>query len=153
MWSCNKPIPNEWYLCRHHHSLWIDTEFQLIDRCKCGRFKEKKYPQCGICYFKQLRPEQSDTWAIGDKNREHWWVYILMLDGNKLDIGHAGNLDKRLAQHKNGKVPRTAGRNPRLYWCYSLPTREAATEFEMRLKKVYLVSPWTVRQMVANTIQ
>jgi predicted GIY-YIG superfamily endonuclease len=65
-----------------------------------------------------------------------FWVYMLHCNGGRLYVGHTENLDVRLAQHENGLIPGfTSAHLPlKLIWSEACETRDAAKEFELRLK-------------------
>lgn len=64
--------------------------------------------------------------------------------------GQTRELRERLSEHRDGKVKSTARRNPRLVWFGILPTREAATQMEVELKKLIDSNEREIRRMVID---
>ena len=65
-----------------------------------------------------------------------FWAYMLHCRGGAFYVGHTDDLERRVAQHQAGTIPRfTADRLPvTLVWSEAFTTREEAREAERRLK-------------------
>lgn len=162
-WQCNRRIPSNHFLCAEHYEDWQDY---LIDECPgCGRFKDAMYKLCLDCVnrraFAQWKPavaissqkqryapEHSKVWAKGDKEAERFFVYILKLDDGSFYVGQTNALRERMSEHRDNKVPSTAGRNPKPQYFEILPTRWSATSRESKLKKLKDSNPRLIRRMI-----
>ncbi|OPL14002.1 MAG: excinuclease ABC subunit C [delta proteobacterium MLS_D] len=66
-----------------------------------------------------------------------FWVYILRCSDGSYYTGHTDDLDKRIDQHQEGKIPTcyTFKRRPlECVFHQEFPTREEALESERRIK-------------------
>ncbi len=162
-WECGRRIPDDHFLCREHYEDWEDG---LIDQCpRCGRFKDVMYDLCLDCYYERPVPrrepfnaippskryynlEHSDAWEKGDRGADHFFVYILKLDGGKFYVGQTRELRERLSEHRDNKTVSTAGANPRLQYFEILPTREDAEHREAELKNILESNPRQIRRMI-----
>ena len=93
-------------------------------------------------------PESSPSW---DKKRDaetsQYFTYILKLFGGEFYAGHTRELRERLSEHRDGRERSTAGKNPKLVWFTTLPTRKDATEMEVELKKLVDSNQREIRRM------
>jgi len=162
-WKCNRRIPPHHSLCTEHYEYKRDG---LIDQCpKCHRFKDARYELCLDCHDgRPVAPwephagipttnlsnglEHSAAWTNGDKGIDEFFVYILKLDNGDFYVGQTNDLRARLSEHRDQRVPSTAGRNPRLQYFEVLPTREDAERRESELKRVRDSNPRQIRRMV-----
>ena len=167
-WDCKKPVAENSFLCSQHYEDWTRG---LMDRCpKCGRFKEVKYQLCLDCYFgrpvatweprtviptsKQYRKvEYSDTWVDGYMRPDRFFVYILELDGGYLYVGHTEDLRKRLAEHREQKIPSAPGYNPKLQYVQIVATQKVAELHEDELKRLLISNPEQIHLMIDDFCQ
>ncbi|MGJ3647563.1 GIY-YIG nuclease family protein [Sphingomonas sp. GlSt437] len=65
-----------------------------------------------------------------------FWVYMLHCRGGSYYLGHTDDLDRRVAQHHEGRIPGfTAERLPvALVWSQEFTSRIEALEAEQRIK-------------------
>ena len=161
--GCKTHISPPYNLCREHHEYLKDG---LIDQCpKCGRFKDAQYNLCSPCYYKrpvshwtppvgflqQERPpkvEHSKAWEKADKDRTHWFVYILKLDNGEFYVGHTGELRERLMEHRDGKTQTTKGLKCKLRYFEILASRTAAEIRESELKPIAKSNPRQIYRMI-----
>ena len=109
----------------------------------CGQPVRGTYTRCYRCHRRRQRmrwhdPEQLPGQAARDAElgRSAFFVYVLETDYGHY-VGHTGNLKARLAAHRAGKVPSTAGGNPELLWVSGpQSTRHDAARFEAALKSM-----------------
>jgi putative endonuclease len=67
-----------------------------------------------------------------------FYVYILKCSDASIYIGQTNNLERRLSQHKDGKVEWTMSRLPvELLKSWSFETRGEAVEYERKFKSGY----------------
>jgi len=162
-WSCNRRIRYGHFLCTQHYDDWEDG---FVDECpKCGRFKDAEYELCLDCAQgrtsnrwkrptsipsrkQQYAPEHSKAWTKGDKEAGRFFVYILKLNDGSFYVGQTRELRERMSEHRDGKTPSTAGRNPKLQFFGILPSRESASLAEVELKKLVDSNPRQIRRMI-----
>lgn len=164
-WECNRRIRHGHFLCAEHFDYFVDG---LIDQCtKCRRFKDARYELCLDCHDRRpVAPweppagistasrldhlEHSDAWTKGDKGVDEFFVYILKLDNGDFYVGQTRELRERLSEHRDQKVPSTAGRTPKLQYFEVVSTREAAELREAELKRVKDSNPRQIRRMIIS---
>ncbi len=154
-WDCDKSIRADHVLCYEHYG---DLQDGLVDECPgCGLAKYAQYEQCLDCYNKRApkretkswyKPEHSEAWEKGDAEADIFFVYLLKLAGGDFYAGQTRELRERLSEHRDGRVKSTAGKNPKLVWFGELPTRAAAAETEVELKKLVDRNPREIRRIV-----
>ena len=161
-WDCGKPIRSDHILCYEHYQ---DLQDGLLDECPgCNRAKDVQYELCLECYREQqstrrrtvkpspglrwYRPEYSKAWEMKDAEADHFFVYVLRLSDGTFYAGQTRELRERLSEHRDGRVQSTAGRAPRLIWFTTVPTRDAATSMEAKLKQVVHSNPREIRRMM-----
>lgn len=158
-WDCAIRVRPGHFLCYDHFVAWED---RLLDKCRaCGRFIDAQYDLCLDCYRRhpsanrgssqprgRYEPEYSPAWEAEDEAADEFYVYILKLDDAKFYAGQTRDLRARLSEHRDGKVKSTAGRNPKLQWFLSVPTREIATDIEADLKRLIDKNPREVRRLI-----
>lgn len=160
-WDCGVAIRSDHVMCYDHYA---ELQDGLVDECPgCNRAKYAEYEVCLDCYRKPHRPPQSRAsrpshqwykpeysaaWAKGDAKASEFFVYILKLDGGQFYAGQTRELRERMSEHRDGKTQSTGGRNPKLVWFTTFPTREAATSMEVEMKKLVDANPREIRRMV-----
>ena len=162
-WNCQKQINPDHYLCYEHYTDFRDG---LVDECPdCHLAKLVDYDLCLDCFRAAknttgrridlpktgntwYKREYSPAWAKGDATAKEFYVYILKLDDSSYYAGQTRELRERLSEHRDGKTASTKGRNPKLVWFATLPTREAATEAEVHLKRLVDQNPREIRRMI-----
>lgn len=162
-WSCNRLIRHDHFLCREHYDDWED---RFIDACpSCGRFKDMEFALCLDCAYgrkttkwkpsialpeqkQNHKPERSKVWVKGDKDASRFYVYILKLDDGSFYVGQTRELRERMSEHKDGRAPSTAGRNPKLQYFGILPSRKSAALAEVELKKLVDSNPRHIRRLI-----
>ena len=159
-WDCAEPIRSNHFLCYDH---FLDWEDGLIDECpRCKRYKDSRYELCLDC--KQSRPlatprnqkqpepryepEHSRAWEKGDRGVNEFYVYILKIGRGDYYAGQTRDLRARVEEHRDGDVPTTRNKSPRLQWFEQVPTREAATELEAKLKETIDHRERDIRKMI-----
>lgn len=164
-WDCDNKIRTDHVLCYEHYG---DLQDGRIDDCPdCKRAKHVDYDVCLDCYrktrtgqaspkpssesktkYKRYEREHSTAWEKRDATASEFFVYLLKLNGGDFYPGQTRELRERLSEHRDDKVASTAGQNPKLVWFSILPTREAATEYEVHLKKLADSNPRELRRMI-----
>jgi len=81
-------------------------------------------------------PNPSKFWSKRDEGVNRFFVYILRLENGELYIGHTRELQERMLEHRDGGTASTAGKNPKLRYFETLPTRESAMLRENELKEI-----------------
>jgi predicted GIY-YIG superfamily endonuclease len=90
-----------------------------------------------VCVEKQdYTPNPSKFWLKRDEGVNKFFVYILLLDNGKFYVGHTRELLERMLEHRNGISASTAGRNPKLQYFETQPTRVLAMMREHEIKKI-----------------
>jgi len=162
-WDCKSDIRDDHILCRAHYDDFLDG---LVNRCPgCGKLKYTDFNWCASCQNSRSGPvrrpqtdaapkgrkvESSPFWSKGDSKAEAFYVYILKLDGGDFYVGQTRDLQVRVERHKDGEVPETKGKNPRLYWFQTLNSRERATTFEAELKLTKDRNEQRLREMMVR---
>ncbi len=163
-WDCGQPIRPGHFLCYDHFAALQDG---FLDQCpRCGRYKDANYELCLECYHggqvirkspqqttrtpQRYEMEHSSAWEAGDSEANEFYVYVLKLDGGDFYVGQTRDLRARLSEHRDNKVPSTAGRNPRLQFFNVGPTREWATDIEAQLKRLNDTNPREIRRMIIH---
>lgn len=168
-WDCSTPIPPNYFLCRDHFKGFQENS---VDECPaCNRAKDSQYDMCLDCYnsrpkqqsrngrngrsnsnssYKWYRKEYSPAWEKRDTSASEFFVYILKLDGGRFYAGQTRELRERLSEHRDGNTKSTAGKNPKLVWFATLPSRDAATSAEVELKKLIDTNPREIRRMIVS---
>ena len=162
-WDCQSRIPDDEFLCAKHHKEWVDG---LIDRCpKCGRFKDIMYYLCFDCYLgrsvtpwktpavvptpnKHYKVEYSDAWTDGYMRPDRVFVYILKLADGGFYVGHTTDIRKRFSEHRNAKIPSTAGHNPQLRYLEIMANQRSAELRETELKRLIESNPRQIHLMI-----
>lgn len=159
--GCKTRVPPNYFLCSQHHK---DLQDDLINQCpECGRFKDAQYNLCSACYYKRptsrwtppadlprQKPkiEHSKVWEKADKERTHWFVYILKLDDGEFYVGHTGELRERLMEHRDGKTATIKGKTLKLQYFEILVGRKDAELREANLKDIVVSNPRQIRRMI-----
>ena len=81
-------------------------------------------------------PHLSKAWAKRDEGVKKFYVYVLKLDNGDYYIGQTRELRERMMEHKDGQIPSTAGRKPKLQYFEMLESREFAMSREKELKNI-----------------
>ena len=81
-------------------------------------------------------PNPPKFWGKRDEGVTKFFVYILLLEGGELYVGHTRELRERMLEHRNGITASTAGKNPKLQYFEITPTRESAMLREYEIKKI-----------------
>ena len=156
--NCDQRIRPWFELCAPHHESKKNGE---IDQCPdCSQYKETKYPQCRHCHAAnppnksqqqgKYQPESNPKWDAADRPDDLFFVYLLKLNGGQFYAGHTRELRERMSEHRDGKTPSTANKNPRLVWFDTVPTREEASEAEAYLKELIDRNEREIRRMVTE---
>ena len=137
------PILLRWNKMRRNprHTFSIFSRIGYARECaNCGREIRARYTHCYLCNKARKRagwhdPENLPDLEQQDSHRARTFqVYVLHTDYGHY-VGHTGNIQARMRAHLAGKVPSTAGANPRKVWQSSpLKTRRRATHYEAALK-------------------
>ena len=136
-WDCNESIPSGHFLCGEHY---FGYQVAAIDKCQpCGQYKFADYDVCRDCY-QQPVVSGSTQYRVATQPRNGessgYFVYILTLDGGEYYIGQTNDLHARLQEHRINRHGRTAGRNPKLVWYTTVPTRAEAKSLEEELQRM-----------------
>jgi len=92
--------------------------------------------------------EYSDAWTNGDKMPGRCFVYILGLTDGDFYVGHTTDMRKRFAEHREAKIPSTAGRNPKLRYMEIVATQKSAELREDELKRLIETNPSQIHLML-----
>lgn len=161
-WDCEKHLPDNQFPCPEHYKEW---EEGTLDRCpKCGRFKDVQYlddyfgrpvtewePSVAIPAPKQYyQVEFSEDWTDGYMMPERVFVYILEFADGGFYSGNTTDMRQRLAEHRDAKIPLTAGRNPKLQYLEIVATQKSAELREAELKRLVESNPRQIQLMVSK---
>lgn len=83
--------------------------------------------------------ERDNREFAADKDADRFFVYILLLNGpngGEYYIGQTREIDERMLEHLNGMSIKTRGRQPKLQWFTTVPTRAEAADLEQSLKQL-----------------
>ena len=83
--------------------------------------------------------ERDNREFAADKDADRFFVYILMLNGpngGEYYIGQTREIDERMLEHLNGMSIKTRGRQPKLQWFTTVPTRAEAADLEQYLEQM-----------------
>ena len=142
-WDCGEIIRSDHFLCYDH---WIEYQDDDIDECpQCDSYKSEEYDVCLNCYRQGpsagQRPaaativvERDDREFAGDQDTDRFFVYILLLNDGNYYVGQTNDLLARLHEHRNGMSQSTRGKEPKLQWFMTVPTRDAALNLEAALQ-------------------
>jgi predicted GIY-YIG superfamily endonuclease len=160
-WNCAQSIQPNYFLCSEHYEL---LQLRQINQCPgCKRYKLVKYDLCLDCNDGKPvnSPKQSAESKLTTREPPHpvnpvettkpqgtFYVYILKLDGGDFYVGSTDNIRPRVSEHKDGKHTETKGKNPRLQWFTTAPTRREANALEAELKKLEKSNPRKIREMI-----
>ena len=141
--DCDELIRKDYFLCYHH---FTQQKRGIIDQCpRCENYKNAPFAVCRVCHRQPAgAPQSSPTDAAprddrafpSDREAAEFFVYILNLDGGAYYIGQTRELHERLLEHRNNMSPSTQGRNPKLVWFTTAPTRDEAAGLEQRLQQL-----------------
>ena len=157
-WNCRKRVKSRHVYCYEHYEAFQDGE---VDDCPgCGRAKSSRYSTCIDCRptepekttrsGKTYRREHSDAWEAKDAEADEFYVYVLKLGDGGFYAGQTSEIRERLKEHRDGTTRPTRGRNPKLVWFSTVPTREQATGLEVQLKKLCDRNPRQIRRWVRS---
>lgn len=164
-WDCDASIRPDHIFCYDHFK---ELQDGLIDECPgCNRAKYSEYDFCLKCYNdsrvrthntksatghgnRWYKPEYSSAWEKGDASADHFFVYILKLDGGQFYAGQTRELRERLTEHRDGRTKSIAGKHPKLVWFTTVDTRDEATKMEVEFKKLIDSNQREIRRMLIN---
>lgn len=66
--------------------------------------------------------------------KKTYYTYILQCKNNTKYYGHTNNLERRIKDHKKGRVSYTKNKNPELVYYQGFDTRSQAMKREKQLK-------------------
>ena len=70
-----------------------------------------------------------------DKDADRFFVYILLLNNGEYYIGQTREIHERLHEHRNNQTLSTKGKEPKLQWFTTVPTRSEAADLEVELQQ------------------
>ena len=166
-WDCNKSSLDNHFVCDEHHQDWVDG---LLDKCpNCGRLKDVMYYFCLDCYFgrrvikpkppaeipnpdQHFKVEFSEAWTDGymGPKPERVFVYVLTFADGGLYAGHTTDIREQLSEHREAKIPFTAGRNPELKYMEIAATMKDAEMREVELKRLIETNPRQIHLMISK---
>jgi predicted GIY-YIG superfamily endonuclease len=88
-------------------------------------------------------PNPSRFWSKRDEGVNRFFVYILRLEKGELYVGHT-------IEHRDGYTASTAGKNPKLRYFETLPTRESAILREDELKEILKNNRRAIYRMISD---
>lgn len=142
-WNHNEAIRRNYFLCSIHYAMY---ETGTIDRCpECMKYKEIRYEVCGKCHPSAASastssraniPSRDDRKFPTDSDADEFFVYVLTLDGGEYYVGQTREIHERLHEHRNDMSQSTKGRNPKLAWFTTVPTRKDAADLEQKLQQL-----------------
>ena len=164
-WDCGISVGPGQFLCGDHYRAYRKGEIDVCPGCKL--YKLAKYETCqdcrkgaesltsrqsgsskSPCRPTRCRREDSAAWAAGDAEANEFYVYILKLNDGSFYAGQTREIRERLMEHRDGMTKSTAGRDPRLVWFATVPTREQAADYEVQIKRVCDQNPREIRRWV-----
>ena len=95
-------------------------------------------------------PNPSRFWSKRDAGVNRFFVYILRLENGESYVGHTRELRERMLEHRDGNVASTEGRNPKLRYFETLPTRESAMLRENELKEILQKNRRAIYRMISD---
>ena len=97
-----------------------------------------RFPQCYNCHQpSDIREEDAPSAEIEDNHSTtEFFVYVLTLDGGTYYVGNTNDLHARLQEHRTNMSQSTKGRNPKLVWFTTVPTRSEAEDLEKELNNL-----------------
>lgn len=142
-WDCNETIRRNYFLCSTHYA---GHEAGTVNQCPmCGKYKDAEYEVCRNCYRQTAStPTPTRTQAVERDNREfptdkdadRFFVYILLMNNGEYYVGQTREIHERLHEHRNNMTQSTKGREPKLQWFTTVPTRPEAADLEAELQKL-----------------
>lgn len=132
-WSCTETIRAGHYLCLDH---FIQERQRRINRCRsCTNYKAMRFSQCYVCHQpNEIQEGDTLTAEVADNHSTtEFFVYVLTLDGGAYYVGNTNDLHARLQEHRTNMSQSTKGRNPKLVWFTTVPTRPEAETLEKEL--------------------
>lgn len=142
-WDCDESIRQNLFLCYDHYTEYQEDD---IDECpQCDSYKYAEYDVCLNCYrqgpMAWQRPavavpvvEKDDREFAVDMDVDRYFVYILLLNDGNYYVGQTNDLLARLHEHRNGMSQSTRGKDPKLQWYMTVPTRDDALNLEEALQ-------------------
>ena len=96
------------------------------------------------------RVESNPVWTNADNTMgaNLFYVYILKLSDATFYAGHTREIRERISEHRDGKTTATAGKNPKLVWFTTTPTREEAATLEAELKEIITNNEREIRRKI-----
>jgi predicted GIY-YIG superfamily endonuclease len=98
--------------------------------------KEKRAPTYRYFAKRPYTPNPPKAWAKRDEGVKKFYVYILKLDNGDYYIGQTREPQERMMEHKDGQIPSTAGRKPKLQYFEILGSRASAMSREKELENI-----------------
>ena len=135
-WSCAETIRAGHYLCLDH---FIQERQGRINRCRsCTNYKAIRFSQCYHCHQPSEIQEGNIPAAEIEDNHSttEFFVYVLTMDGGAYYVGNTNDLHARLQEHRTNMSQSTKGRNPKLVWFTTVPTRSEAEDLEKELNNL-----------------
>lgn len=155
-WSCEQVIKEKYVLCYDHYG---DFSEGLLNKCpNCGKFKKVLYDLCLSCaqglqggVRTTTQIERDPAWEKKDAEASEFFVYILKQNGKpRFYIGHTRDLEERMMEHSEDKVPSTKGRTPKLYYFERQESRESAAMREAQLKELFEKDERELRKIIVQ---
>ena len=144
--GCGKEIPADHFLCKRHY---FQLGEGLVEPCpglSCTRFKSVSYDFCAVC-SKHLAAEDEPQWAAGDEGCSEFFTYLLVSASGEWYAGHTRDLRVREWLHRHGGCQTTSGGDYRLAWFEAHPSRSAAADRELELKRQLCADRYAVIRM------
>ncbi len=142
-WDCNETIRRDHYLCLNHYTR---AQAGNIDKCpSCGRYKDAEYDVCLACYrhtasawatTRAQTAERGNREFSADRDADRFFVYVLLLNDGTYYPGQTREILERLHEHRNNQTLSTRGKQPKLQWFTTVPTRREAIDLEAKLQQL-----------------
>ncbi len=177
-WDCDERIRTGYFLCSAHYKgreeglvdecpecdRYKDAEYELCLECHkrtrqrarsssgdtTSRARRTSSKRSGTVAERKrtYKTEASDRWAANDEGIDEFYVYILRLREGGFYVGHTRDLRARVMEHKDGQVPSTKGRDPKLAWFATGQSRVVVATHEAELKSLVKRNERAIRNMI-----
>ena len=145
--GCGWEIPGDHFLCRRHYAQKTEGLIKPCPGLGCRRFKSVEYDFCVDC-SKLLEAESDPAWDAGDAGCQEFYAYLLVNPTGEWYAGHTRDLRCRMWMHRMGRCRATQDGDYRLAWFEVHPTRSAAAERELEIKRLATTDPYAVLELV-----
>ena len=122
------------------YEAWCPTHFReaqegKIDECpECSRDKIAGQIICPDCDGNQ--DGHIPEWRYNPPGADTHHVYSLKTDDGKFHVGQTREFQETVGDHIYGRIPETAGRNPKFLWFTAVSTRQEIIVVKQKLRNI-----------------